>query len=203
MVSGLVPKATGWGEYHNGESQVYFFLGNYHDMDFSTPPEPGRFMSQIAELHQRGTSPNGMFGLPIPTVCGIMVSISENPPPLLAMLTPDSTLGTYSDLGKKLGKIFHPSTKRCHQIDNETNGPWLEYDTACRQLIDVVIPRLLGSLQSDGREIRPVLMHGDRWLPFPSPFVPISRASLFLRHISAVSALKTHFAHLVIAHKKK
>ncbi len=72
LVPGLVPKAAGWGEYHNGESQVYFFLGDFHNMDFSVAPEPGHVMSRIAELHQRGTSPNGMFGFPVPTVCGIM-----------------------------------------------------------------------------------------------------------------------------------
>lgn len=89
------------------------------------------------------------------------------------------------------------------RYDKETNGPWLEFDAACRQLIDVVIPRLLGALQSNGREIRPVLIHGDRWLPFPSPFVPISHTSRFLRHISAISALKIYFAHLVFIHKKR
>ena len=51
--------------------QVYFFLGDYHAMDFSTPPESSRFASQIAELHQKGTSPIGVFGFPTPTVCSI------------------------------------------------------------------------------------------------------------------------------------
>ena len=72
MVSGLLAKATGWGEYYNDKSQVYFFLGDYSAMEFSTPPEPSRFASQIAELHQKGTSPNGVFGFPTPTVCGII-----------------------------------------------------------------------------------------------------------------------------------
>lgn len=49
------------------------------------------------------------------------------------------------------------------RYDNETNGPWPEYDAACKQLIDVVIPRLLGALQSDGRMITPSLIHGDLW----------------------------------------
>lgn len=49
------------------------------------------------------------------------------------------------------------------KYDNETNGTWAEYDAACKQLIDVVIPRLLGALQSDGRSITTTLIHGDLW----------------------------------------
>ncbi|GAW17445.1 hypothetical protein ANO14919_069020 [Xylariales sp. No.14919] len=47
--------------------------------------------------------------------------------------------------------------------DNETNGAWPELEAACNQLIDKVIPRLLGVLQSDGRDIKPSLIHGDLW----------------------------------------
>lgn len=143
LVPRFVPKAAGWGEYHNGESQVYFFIGDFHDMDLSAAPEPVHFTSQIAELHRRGTSPNGMFGFPVPTVCGKMerTVIWE----------------------KSWAKSFTHQLKDVIKYDNETNGPWPEYDAACKQLIDVVIPRLLGALQSDGREIMPTLIHGDLW----------------------------------------
>lgn len=94
LVPGLVPKAAGWGEYHDGESQVYFFLGDFHDMNLSAAPEPVRFTSRTAELHQKGTSPNGMFGFPVPTARGGM----------------ERTV----TLGKELGEILHPSTKGCH-----------------------------------------------------------------------------------------
>lgn len=49
------------------------------------------------------------------------------------------------------------------KYDNETNGPWPEFDAAFKQLIDVVILRLFGVLQSDGRQITPTLIHGDLW----------------------------------------
>jgi fructosamine-3-kinase len=48
-------------------------------------------------------------------------------------------------------------------LDNVANGPWPEYDAACKQVIDHVIPRLLGALQSDGRDIKPSLVHLDLW----------------------------------------
>ncbi|KAI0835353.1 Fructosamine kinase-domain-containing protein [Hypoxylon sp. FL0890] len=141
-VTGLVPKAVGWGEYHNGESQVYFLLGDFHDMDFSVAPEPAGFMSKIAALH-RSTSPNGMFGYSVPTVCGKM----------------ERTV-TWE---KSWARSFTHQLRDVIRYDNETNDPWPEYDAACKQLIDVVIPRLLGALQSEGRSITPSLIHGDLW----------------------------------------
>ncbi|KIW49824.1 hypothetical protein PV05_11470 [Exophiala xenobiotica] len=143
VVTGLVPQAIGWGEYHAEESHVFFFLGDFHDMDLSTAPDPVDFAAQIAEMHGKGTSPNGMFGFHVPTVIGYR--------------------GAYGHLGKELGESFTHQLKDVIKYDNETNGPWPEYDAACKQLIDVVIPRLLGALQSDGREIRPALVHGELW----------------------------------------
>ncbi|KAK6063190.1 hypothetical protein SCUP515_12630 [Seiridium cupressi] len=143
VISGLVPKPAGRGEYHNGETQVYFFLGDYHDMDFSVPPEPAEFMGKIAELHEKGVAPNGLFGYHVPTAIGIL----------------ERTVVWEQSWAKS----FTHQLKDAVRWDNETNGPWPEYDDACQQLFDVVIPRLLGVLQSDGRTITPVLIHGDLW----------------------------------------
>ncbi|KAI4157969.1 MAG: hypothetical protein LQ342_007863 [Letrouitia transgressa] len=112
-------------------------------MDFSSAPEPVHFASRIAELHQKGLSPNGMFGFPVPTVLGKLerTVIWE----------------------KSWAKSFTHHLRDVIKYDNEANGSWPEYDAACKQLIDVVVPRLLGALQSDGREIRPTLIHGDLW----------------------------------------
>lgn len=68
VVGGFVPKPVGWGHYVNDDADVYFFLGAFHEMDFSTPPEPQEFMSLVAKLHKEGRSPTGMFGYPVPTV---------------------------------------------------------------------------------------------------------------------------------------
>lgn len=136
-----MPKPAGWGEYYKGETLIYFFLGDFHDMDFSAAPDPDSLMSQIANLHRNGISPNGLFGFPIPTVCGKMVRTV-----------------TWE---KSWAKSFTHQLKDVIKYDNETNGQWLEYDAACQQLINGVIPRLLGALQSDGREITPALIHGD------------------------------------------
>jgi fructosamine-3-kinase len=142
-VPGLVPKPVGWGDYHVDGLHVFFFLGDFHDMDLSTAPDPIEFASQIAKMHRNGKSPNGLFGFQVPTVIGVM----------------ERTVVWE----KSWARSFTHQLKDVIRYDNETNGPWPEFDAACEQLIAVVIPRLLGVLQSDGREITPALVHGDLW----------------------------------------
>ncbi|KAL8776507.1 MAG: hypothetical protein Q9213_008248 [Squamulea squamosa] len=103
IVPGLVPKAAGWGQYDNGETRIYLFLGDFHNMDFSAAPEPDHFMSQIADLHRKGFSPNGMFGFPISTVCGKL----------------ERTV-TWE---KSWAKSFTHQLKDVIKYDNETNEP--------------------------------------------------------------------------------
>ena len=143
IMPGLVPRPAGWGEYENDATQEHFFLGDFHDMYLLTPPEPVHFMSQLAELHKRGKSPNGMFGFHVPTAFGKF----------------ERTVTWETSWAKSFTNVLKDVIK----YDNETNGLWPEYDIACNQLIEVVIPRLLGALQSDGRDIIPTLIHGDLW----------------------------------------
>lgn len=49
------------------------------------------------------------------------------------------------------------------KYDKITNGSSPAYEAACDQLINKVIPRLLGILQADSRQITPTLVHGDLW----------------------------------------
>lgn len=143
VVLGFGPKAIGWGKYDNQGMATYFFLGIFHDMDFSKPPEPEEIIPLVLQLHNRGTSPNGMFGYPVPVVCGRMQRTV-------------TWTSSWAD-------SFVLQLKDVIKYDNCANGFWPEYDAACKQLIHAVIPRLLGALQSDGRDIRPTLIHGDLW----------------------------------------
>ncbi|KUI52731.1 Protein-ribulosamine 3-kinase, chloroplastic [Cytospora mali] len=112
-------------------------------MDVRAAPDPAGLATAIAELHQKAMSPNGMFGYPIITGPGTQDRMEH---------WDKSWAGHFTFLLQDLIKL-----------DNQVNGPWSEYDVACRQLIEGVIPRLLGALQSEGRNITPVLVHGDLW----------------------------------------
>ena len=143
MIPGLVPKVAGWGEYSKSKSLVYFFLGDFYDMDFSATFEPAHFTSQIVELHRRGMSLNGIFGFPVPTACGKM----------------ERTV----TCEKSWAKSLTHQLKDVIKYNNKTNGSWLGYDVAYKYLIDVVISKLLGPLQSDGHKITLKLIRSDIW----------------------------------------
>lgn len=143
VVSDLVPKPAGWGEYTDGQTQVYFYLADFHDMDLRAAPDPRKFTGKIAELHSKGKSPTGKFGFHVPTVLGIF----------------ERTVTWETSWAQ----CFANQLQDVIKYDNETNGHWPQFDNACRQIIGAVIPRLLGVLQSEGRSIEPVLIHGSLW----------------------------------------
>jgi protein-ribulosamine 3-kinase len=70
VVQTLVPRLIGWGQYREGDLQVYYFLSDYHSMNFPREPEPIRFANTLANLRTRGKSPTGRFGFPVPTALG-------------------------------------------------------------------------------------------------------------------------------------
>lgn len=49
------------------------------------------------------------------------------------------------------------------KLDTEKNGDWAEFLRVSNLVLDKVIPRLLEPLQSEGRSIKPCLVHGDLW----------------------------------------
>lgn len=46
-------------------------------------------------------------------------------------------------------------------LDQEKNGLWKEFMIVCDLAVEKVVPRLLEPLQSEGRDIKPCLIHGD------------------------------------------
>ena len=140
---GLVPEAIGWDRYQVDSHEYFFYLGNYHDLDLTTAPDPSLFAARLAEFHSNGTSSNGMFGFPVPTTIGIMERT----------VTWDTSWA----------KSFTEQLKTIIKYDEGSNGQWPEFELALDQLINHVIPRLLGALQENGREITPALVHGDLW----------------------------------------
>lgn len=49
------------------------------------------------------------------------------------------------------------------KIDAQENGTWDALSTISTRVITSVIPLLLGPLESDGRIVKPSLIHGDLW----------------------------------------
>ena len=138
----LVPKPITWGMFRLPTVDTYFLLCDFIDMD-NRLPDPARLCSRITELHRKSVSPTGKFGFHIPTCHGKFKQFLEW----------DGNWASF--FGKMLADAL--------RLDNETNEHWPELDSVAERTLLRVIPRLLGALQTEGREIKPCLIHGDLW----------------------------------------
>jgi fructosamine-3-kinase len=106
-------------------------------------PDPHKFTARLAALHQNSKSPNGKFGFPITTYAGNLPQMVEWEESWEAFFT--KSMRWALDLEIK-AKGYHP-----------------EFDVLVPALFDKIIPRLLRPLESDGRSVKPSLVHGDLW----------------------------------------
>lgn len=137
-----VPRPIAWGQLANSPQETHFLLLEFIElcMDMVDPHE---FCEQIATLHRISESPTGKFGFHLDTFQGPNRQITEW----------ESDWCTY--FTRLLDGFF--------TTEMEINGPNEEYEKAYQTLKTKVIPLLLKPLQSEGRSIKPCLIHGDLW----------------------------------------
>ena len=58
-------------------------------------------------------------------------------------------------------KVVQRQSAHTVSLDEEKNGNWEEFQIVCDLTLEKVVPRLLEPLQSEGRSIKPCLIHGD------------------------------------------
>lgn len=146
LIPGLIPEPYAFGRFKAKERVTYFYLSEFVHLQELGMPNPEALAASIAELHQKGESPTGMFGFHVTTCDGKMPHIVEW----------EESWPVF--FGKLLRNIFN--------IDMESNGPWPEMERAAERVLTKVVPRLLGDLRDDnGNPIRPCLLHGDIWEP--------------------------------------
>lgn len=142
----FIPKPFGYGKYKIGSSPAtYFYMSEYIDMDVTTAPDPEEFMGKLAQLHKSSQSPTGQFGFPVTTFDGNM---------------PHTVAWQHTWVA-----FFRNLLLGACALDAANNEPWPALERATRQLVDVVVPRLLGSLRQNGSQepVKPCLIHGDLW----------------------------------------
>lgn len=138
----FVPKPRGTGMLKLESPPTYFFICDF--LDFSDQmPDPAKLGAQLADLHRRSFSPNGKFGFHVPTYDGRLPQTVE---------WNDSWASFFANL--LVGVL---------RLDVVTNGPWKELEDIVDRTVQEVIPRLLGALESEGRSVKPCLIHGDLW----------------------------------------
>lgn len=138
----FTPKPYTWGKFESEPPITYFFLLEFKDMS-SELPDPKLFCSELARLHQSSISPTGKFGFHITTTHGKMPQ--------------------YMEWNSNWESMFRKILSDLLLLDLEANGPWEDFETVYKRALTSVLPKLLGPLQSEGRTIKPCLLHGDLW----------------------------------------
>lgn len=153
----FVPTPIGWGSLASSAG-THFFLSEY--MDFDTEmPGPEQFNDGLRTLHYNSISPNGKFGFHRETFSG--------------------NLSQFTEWEESWEKFFSKSLKRALEHEIEVKGYDPQFDILVPQIFGVVIPRLLRPLETEGRKVKPSLVHGDLWYANSAATVDGTRSVVF------------------------
>ncbi|KAK4234742.1 Fructosamine kinase-domain-containing protein [Achaetomium macrosporum] len=141
IVPDFVPRPIAWGTYQT-IPEAHFFLCEFRDFD-DEMPEPGDFATRLAKLHRESQSPECKFGFHLTTYAGNLPQMVEW----------ESSWETF----------FTRSLRHALDLEIKAKGSDPELDTLLPILFDTVIPRLLRPLETNGRSVKPSLVHGDLW----------------------------------------
>ncbi len=137
------PRPHSWGKRSGPGPETYFFILQYIDMRSDRFPDPDQLCRRLAQLHRDSVSPTGRFGFHVDTCQG----------------KTQQAVG-WEDTWTAL---FTKMLKHVAQLDHETNGRWEALEKVEGRIVSRVVPRLVGALESEGRSIKPCLIHGDLW----------------------------------------
>ena len=121
---------------------VHFYICKFYDLATELP-EPMDFCRKLATLHARSVSPNGKFGFHDVTFNGDLPQDNR-----------------YTDTWEE---CFRNGFTHMFSLNVMRGGPWKVFQSLQPAMVDKVIPRLLRPLESNGRSVKPCLVHGDLW----------------------------------------
>ncbi|KAG8530796.1 uncharacterized protein KY384_004153 [Bacidia gigantensis] len=137
------PKPHAWGRYREAEIPTYFLLADFREIG-QQPPDAIRFTSQLAEFHKRSVSPTGKFGFHITTCHGKAAQLTN--------LWDESW-----------ESLFRKQLAHTWEADKQKHPDWQDFEFYKKLILDKCVGRLLRPLQSQGRNIKPCLVHGNIW----------------------------------------
>lgn len=136
-----VPEPIGWGECANRPG-TFFLLLEFRDMQDEMPSAQD-FVRVVAKGHQNSTSPTGKFGFHVTTFSG-----------------DHAYDNTWCDTWEEW---FTRSMKSVMERELRAQGPHPELEELEQEVLTKVIPRLLRPMETEGRKIKPCLVHADLW----------------------------------------
>jgi fructosamine-3-kinase len=141
VVPDFVPEPIAWGTFDTAPN-THFFLCEFREMT-EEMPDPIKFGSLLSSLHQGSVPPTGKFGFHMTTHAG--------------------NLPQHVEWEESWEVFFAKSMRKALDLEIERKGPSEEVNVLSQALFDKVIPRLLRPLESNGRSVKPSLVHGDLW----------------------------------------
>lgn len=142
----FVPRPIGCGTYESAPDN-HFFLCDFVDMADELP-EVVDFCEKLADLHRRSIAlgpegHEGEFGFHVTTYNG--------------RLPQDNTWN------ESWEAFYIRGIKHMFALEESVHGPSPEIQSLLPALYEKVIPRLLRPLETEGRILKPCLVHGDLW----------------------------------------
>ena len=138
----FVPKPIAWGKFKQAPPDTYFYLMEFLELgpELVDPPD---FCRLVAQLHEISVSPTGKFGFHQTTFHGP---------------NPQNTIWE-----EDWCKYFTRLLTQFFEREIAQNGPQPDYEAAYKKFAREIVPQILEPLQSDGRVLKPCLIHGDLW----------------------------------------
>lgn len=135
------PRPIAAGSYAS-DPDVHFYLCSFVDMTDEIA-ELDTLPGKLAELHTKGVCPNGKYGFPVPTNQG-------------ALIMPNTWRRSWE-------RLFSDMMQHLFAWEKDMHGENKEMTELSKALLEKVIPRLLRPLETEGRDIKPRVVHGDLW----------------------------------------
>lgn len=147
MINSLVPnncpKPLSWGQCAN--PSLHYLLFSFHELK-KGPPDVDRMSQLVANFHTESVkeNPTGKWGFHMTTYNG-----------------PLAQDNSWTDTWEE---SWIRGMKRLFEYEKAARGPSEELEQLIEPYFEKVCPRLLRPLETNGRHITPVLIHGDLWL---------------------------------------
>ncbi|KAM7206748.1 Fructosamine kinase domain containing protein [Rhypophila sp. PSN 637] len=139
-----VPEPVAYGSYRL-RPDMHFYMAEYIEMKDDGHPDPRAWAEVFSTLHKRsmGKSPEGKFGFHMNTH--------------LANIPQDNTWN--SSWEKFWAQIFRSLCEK----EEAARGPDDDLTRVKKASLEIVVPRYLRPLESDGRVVHPTLLHNNGW----------------------------------------
>ena len=144
----FAPQPLTWGTCTDPD--LHFLLFSFHELQKGLP-SIDRLTYAVAQLHNVNAKAapcledkRKRFGFHITTYNG--------------------TLAQDNTWTETWEEFYSRGMKRMLQLEKEARSPSEELEAISGPFLEKVIPRLLRPLETDGRSIEPVLIHGDLWI---------------------------------------